>query len=120
MEATVEKLEAMFLKSHADLEYVEKRLKLDFIANADQSRRPAEENPAVMLENLRAIKAKHAALCAELRDVAAAQKEAMSSIRSSLGGVMEQLQQLQHSTCVEVAPPGVAAGHVQASSECFL
>uniref|UniRef100_A0A3Q4GIE5 Spindle and kinetochore-associated protein 2-like n=1 Tax=Neolamprologus brichardi TaxID=32507 RepID=A0A3Q4GIE5_NEOBR len=31
METTVEKLEAMFLKAEADLDYIEKRLKLDFI-----------------------------------------------------------------------------------------
>ncbi|XP_056909831.1 spindle and kinetochore-associated protein 2 isoform X3 [Takifugu flavidus] len=31
METAVEKVEAMFLKSKADLEYIEKRLKLDFI-----------------------------------------------------------------------------------------
>ncbi|XP_054873247.1 spindle and kinetochore-associated protein 2 isoform X2 [Amphiprion ocellaris] len=35
METTVEKLEAMFLKSEADLDYIEKWLKLDFMNTAE-------------------------------------------------------------------------------------
>ncbi|XP_028451172.1 SKA complex subunit 2 isoform X2 [Perca flavescens] len=104
METTVEKLEAMFLKSEADLEYIEKRLKLDFINNAAENGCPAEENPALMLENLRAIKAKHTALCSQVKEISAAQKESMASIRSDLSSAMELVQHLQQTADVEVPP----------------
>ncbi|XP_035522065.1 spindle and kinetochore-associated protein 2 [Morone saxatilis] len=105
METTVEKLEAMFLKSEADLEYIEKRLKLDFINSTAENGCPAEENPAVMLENLRAIKAKHTALCSQVKEIAAAQKESMDSIRNNLSSVMDVIQHFQQTTDVEVQPP---------------
>ncbi|KAM7374931.1 hypothetical protein PAMP_007561 [Pampus punctatissimus] len=104
METTVEKLEAMFRKSEADLEYIEKRLKLDFINSTAESGCPTEENPAVMLENLRVIKAKHTALCSQVKEMAAAQKESMDSIRGSLINAMELIQHLQQTTDVEVQP----------------
>ncbi|XP_032388996.1 SKA complex subunit 2 isoform X2 [Etheostoma spectabile] len=104
METTVEKLEAMFLKSEADLEYIEKRLKLDFINNAAENGCPAEENPALMLENLRAIKAKHTALCSQVKEIAAAQKESMDSIRNELSSAMELVQHFQQTADVEVPP----------------
>ncbi|XP_035864729.1 spindle and kinetochore-associated protein 2 isoform X2 [Sander lucioperca] len=104
METTVEKLEAMFLKSEADLEYIEKRLKLDFINNTAENGCPAEENPALMLENLRAIKAKHTALCSQVKEIAVAQKESMDSISSDLSSAMELVQHLQQTTDVEVPP----------------
>ncbi|GAA6226806.1 spindle and kinetochore-associated protein 2 [Lates japonicus] len=103
METTVDKLEAMFLKSEADLEYIERRLKLDFISTAENGC-PAEENPAVMLENLRAIKAKHTVLCSQVKEIAAAQKESMDSIRNNLGSVMKLIQDFQQTTDVEVQP----------------
>ncbi|XP_018556425.1 spindle and kinetochore-associated protein 2 [Lates calcarifer] len=103
METTVDKLEAMFLKSEADLEYIERRLKLDFISTAENGC-PAEENPAVMLENLRAIKAKHTALCSQVKEIAAAQEESMDSIRNNLGRVMKLIQDFQQTTDVEVQP----------------
>ncbi|XP_038554351.1 spindle and kinetochore-associated protein 2-like [Micropterus salmoides] len=92
----------MFLKSEADLEYIEKRLKLDFINNAAENRCPTEENPAVMLENLRAIKAKHTALCSQVKEIAAAQKESMDSITNNLSSVMDLIQHFQQTTDVEV------------------
>ncbi|XP_056298699.1 spindle and kinetochore-associated protein 2 [Pseudoliparis swirei] len=100
METTVEKLEAMFLKSEADLEYIERRLTLGFIKS--ETGCPAEENPAVMLENLRAIKAKHVALCSQVKEIAAAQKESMDSIRHNLGGAMELVQRFQQNTDLQV------------------
>ncbi|XP_042287164.1 spindle and kinetochore-associated protein 2 isoform X1 [Thunnus albacares] len=94
----------MFQKSEADLEYIERRLKLDFINNTAENGCPAEENPAVMLENLRAIKAKHTTLCSQVREIAAAQKESMDSIRDNLISVMGLIQHFQQTTDVEVQP----------------
>ncbi|KAK1882434.1 Spindle and kinetochore-associated protein 2 [Dissostichus eleginoides] len=102
METTVDKLEAMFLKSEADLEYIEKRLKLDFINNTSEN--GCKENPAVMLENLRAIKAKHAALSSQVKEIAAAQKESMDSIRNNLSTAMELVQHFQQTTDEQVDP----------------
>lgn len=56
-----------------------------------------------MMENLRNIRAKHSALCSQVREVAAAEKESMDSIRTSLSHVMELLQQLQQGAHVEVS-----------------
>lgn len=103
-----------FLKSEADLDYIEKRLKLDFINIAAENGRPAEENPAVMLENLRTIKAKHAELCSQVKEIAASQKESMDSIRNNLGSVMEMIQHFQQSADVQVQP---ATESVQESAE---
>ncbi|XP_028276815.1 SKA complex subunit 2 [Parambassis ranga] len=102
METTVEKLEAMFLKSEADLGYIEKRLQLDFINNTAQNGCPAEDNPVLMLENLKAIKVKYSALCSQVKEIEAAQKESMCSIRNNLSSVMELIQHFEQTTDVEV------------------
>lgn len=56
----------------------------------------------MMLENLRAIKAKHAALCSQVKEITAAQEESMDYIRNSLSSVMELMQHFQQTTDVEV------------------
>lgn len=61
-----------------------------------------QENLAVILENLRALKAKHATLCSQVKDIAAAQKQSMDSIRNRLGSVMNLIQNFQQTTEVEV------------------
>ncbi|XP_076606378.1 SKA complex subunit 2 [Chaetodon auriga] len=104
METTVEKLEALFLKSEADLEYIEKRLKLDFINNTAENGCPTEDNPGVMLEKLRAIKAKHTVLCSQVKEIATVQKESIDSIRNNLSSVMELIQHFQQTTDMEVQP----------------
>ncbi|XP_029923957.1 TIP41-like protein isoform X3 [Myripristis murdjan] len=104
METTVEKLEAMFQKSEADLDYIEKRLKLDFANNAAENGSAPEENPVVLLENLMAIKARYTALCSEVKEIAAAQKESVDSIRQNLNSVMQLIQQVQQTADVEVPP----------------
>ncbi|KAG7515584.1 spindle and kinetochore-associated protein 2 [Solea senegalensis] len=104
MESTVDKLEVMFQKSQADLEYIEKRLKLDFINSTAENGGSAEENPAVVLENLRSLKAKHAALSSQVKEIAAAQKESMDSIRNNLESVMKVIQNVQQTADVEVQP----------------
>lgn len=55
-----------------------------------------------MLENLRVIKAKHTALCSQLKEIAAAQKESMDSIRDNFIIVMGLIQHFQQTTDVEV------------------
>ncbi|CAI5644541.1 SKA complex subunit 2 isoform X2 [Oreochromis niloticus] len=119
METTVEKLEAMFLKAEADLDYIEKRLKLDFINSSAENGCPAENNLAVVLENLKAIKSKHSALCSQVKELTSAQKESVDSIRNNLSSVMELLQHFEQTTDMEVCS-AVAASHQEQpqSSEC--
>uniref|UniRef100_A0A674N2V1 Protein FAM33A n=1 Tax=Takifugu rubripes TaxID=31033 RepID=A0A674N2V1_TAKRU len=81
----VESLPTSFSK--ADLEYIEKRLKLDFINSG--------ENPAVILADLGAIKAKHANLFFEMEEIAAAQRRSMGSVRRSINTIKELTQHLQ-------------------------
>uniref|UniRef100_A0A3P9M0L0 Protein FAM33A n=1 Tax=Oryzias latipes TaxID=8090 RepID=A0A3P9M0L0_ORYLA len=86
-------MSSQFQKSEADLDYIERRLKLDFINST--------ENPAVMLENLKAVKAKYSLLCSEVKDIANAQKESMEAIRTSLSGIMEVIKHCQETSDAE-------------------
>lgn len=100
---TVDKLEAMFQKAEADIEYVEKRLKFDFMANAREAG-SFEGNPVQLLENLSAIKARHSSLCAQVEEIAAEQKRSMDSIRAHLDTTVQLVQQLQSTADVQVPP----------------
>lgn len=94
-----------FQKSEADLDYIEKRLKLDFInATAPGDGAPAEENLVGLLESLRPIKAKHAALSTQVKEIAAAHKESMESIRSQLDGTLQLIQHFQQTGNAEISP----------------
>ncbi|XP_030648626.1 SKA complex subunit 2 [Chanos chanos] len=103
METAVDKLEAMFQKAEADLEYVEKRLKFDFLTSARENG-ASEENPVKLLENLTAIKARHAALCAEVVEIEAEQKKSMDSIREHLSTSLMLVEELQRRADVEIPP----------------
>lgn len=61
-----------------------------------------QENPAVILESLRAIKAKHSTLCSQAKEIAAAQKESMEAIRTNLSNVMKLIQHFQQTNDLEV------------------
>ncbi|XP_051540419.1 spindle and kinetochore-associated protein 2 isoform X1 [Myxocyprinus asiaticus] len=98
---TVDKLEAMFQKAEADIEYVEKRLKFDFMTNAREAG-SFEGNPVQLLENLSAIRARHAALCSQVEEIAAEQKQSMDSIRAHLDNTVQLVQQLQNTADIEV------------------
>uniref|UniRef100_A0A3P9I1I6 Protein FAM33A n=1 Tax=Oryzias latipes TaxID=8090 RepID=A0A3P9I1I6_ORYLA len=99
-----------FQKSEADLDYIERRLKLDFINSTAENGSPAE-NPAVMLENLKAVKAKYSLLCSEVKDIANAQKESMEAIRTSLSGIMEVIKHCQETSDAEVPTLQTALWH---------
>lgn len=70
-----------------------------------------QENPAVILSDLRAIKAKHAKLFLELKEINAAQKQSMNSVRTSMNCIMELSQHLQCAPDVEVASPTEHTAH---------
>ncbi|KAK5613663.1 hypothetical protein CRENBAI_018055 [Crenichthys baileyi] len=101
MEPTVEKLETRFLKSEADLEYIERRLKLDFINSAAVSGCSAEENVTVMLENLKSLKAKHSVLRSQVSKIIDAQKESMEFIRNRVSRTMELVKHCQQASDLE-------------------
>lgn len=56
----------------------------------------------MILENLRSIRAKHAALCSQMTEITAAQKESMDYIRNSIGSAMDLMRHFQQVTHVEV------------------
>lgn len=64
-----------------------------------------QENPAVILGELKAIKAKHEKLFLEMEEIAAAQKQLMNSIRTLKNAVMELNQHLQCTCDLEVPSP---------------
>ncbi|KAG7322737.1 hypothetical protein KOW79_014083 [Hemibagrus wyckioides] len=103
METAVDKLEAMFQKAEADIEYVEKRLKFDFMTSARENG-TAEGNPVQLLESLAAIKTRHAALCTQMEEIAAEQKRSMDSIRSHLNTTVKLVEELQNTTDTQVPP----------------
>ncbi|KAL0182808.1 hypothetical protein M9458_022183, partial [Cirrhinus mrigala] len=51
--------------------------------------------------NLSAIKARHAALCAQVEEIAAEQKRSMDSIRAHLDTTVQLVQQLQNTADVQ-------------------
>uniref|UniRef100_A0A3B3XZ80 Protein FAM33A n=1 Tax=Poecilia mexicana TaxID=48701 RepID=A0A3B3XZ80_9TELE len=96
----LDKLVSDFLKSEADLEYIERRLKLDFINGA--SERGSFENVAGILENLKSIKAKHSLLRCQVSQITDAQKGSMELIRNRLGTAMELIKHCQQASHLEV------------------
>lgn len=56
-----------------------------------------------LLENLSAIKVRHVALCTQVQEIAAEQKQSMDSIRAHLNTTVQLVQQLQQTADVEVA-----------------
>ncbi|XP_029957067.1 SKA complex subunit 2 isoform X2 [Salarias fasciatus] len=102
METAVEKLEAKFLKSDADLKYIEKRLKLDFINSTVENRSTSKANPVLMLDKLKVMKAKHSSLCSKVKEISAAQKESMNFITINFNHATEVVQNLQKTADVQV------------------
>lgn len=64
-----------------------------------------QENPAVILGDLRAIKAKHLKLLLEMEEITAAQKQSMNSVRTSMNAIRELTQHLQRIRDLEVPSP---------------
>lgn len=61
-----------------------------------------QENPAAILGDLRAIKAKHAKLFLEMEEIAVVQKRSMNSVRTSMNAITELTQHLQRTRDIEV------------------
>uniref|UniRef100_A0A4W4EXQ2 Protein FAM33A n=1 Tax=Electrophorus electricus TaxID=8005 RepID=A0A4W4EXQ2_ELEEL len=92
-----------FQKAEADIDYVEKRLKFDFMTSA-REKGTVEGNPIQLLENLQAVKERHAALCAQVEEIAAEQKRSMESIRAHLDTTVKLVEELQNKADIQ-APP---------------
>ncbi|KAJ8275729.1 hypothetical protein COCON_G00074810 [Conger conger] len=103
METAVNKLEAMFQKAEADLEYIEKQLKFECMTNVPENG-GAEENPVKILENLSAIKVRHKALCTQMEQISVEQKQSVESIKGYLNTTMQLVQELQQTADTEVPP----------------
>lgn len=79
--------------------------KVDIVKTDAVLRLCLQENPAAILGELRAIKAKHANLFLEMEEIAAAQKQSMNSLRSSMNAVTELTRHLQHTRDLQVPSP---------------
>ncbi|KAJ8402204.1 hypothetical protein AAFF_G00370690 [Aldrovandia affinis] len=104
METTVNKLEAMFQKVEADLEYMEKQLKFEFMTNVPENGAAEQGNPVKLLENLSIVKVRHKALCAQVEEIAVEQKQSVESIRSYLNNTVQLVQELQLAADLQVPP----------------
>ncbi|KAF7651230.1 hypothetical protein LDENG_00113820 [Lucifuga dentata] len=104
MEAAVEKLEVLFQKSEAELDYMEKRLKLDLVTQSGSEGFLTQENPALMLAKLKAMKSRHAALKAQLTHITAAQDQSMEAIRRNLRSMTELIHNVHNTAAVEIIP----------------
>uniref|UniRef100_A0A8C3ZYB3 Protein FAM33A n=1 Tax=Denticeps clupeoides TaxID=299321 RepID=A0A8C3ZYB3_9TELE len=92
-----------FQKVEADLEYVEKSLKKDFLSGGPEAS-ALEENPVKLLENLSATKARHAELVVQMEEIATEQKRLMDSVVAHLNTYAQLAQELQKTADVEVPP----------------
>ncbi|CAL1572809.1 unnamed protein product [Knipowitschia caucasica] len=106
MEAAVDKLEALVNKSEAELEYMEKRLKLDFINSSS-----AAQNPVALLESLRAIKARNDTLSSELQELTSVYTQSMDSIRTNVEEAQEMLRVLRETAAIKEALEAPVPGH---------
>ncbi|XP_043910210.1 spindle and kinetochore-associated protein 2 [Protopterus annectens] len=103
METTVNKLEAMFEKAEADLDYIKQKLEFEIVRNLpDEGKR--KENPIMILEQLNVIKSRHKALCKQMEKISAEQKECTEVIRSTLSSTEKMLQDLNQLSCLEASP----------------
>uniref|UniRef100_A0A3B3SUF8 Protein FAM33A n=1 Tax=Paramormyrops kingsleyae TaxID=1676925 RepID=A0A3B3SUF8_9TELE len=83
-----------FQKAEADLEYVEKQLKFEFMSTVPGNGE-AQENPVKLLENLSAIKARHKSLCGQIEEIAVEQKQSVEAIKVHLNTTVQLVQELQ-------------------------
>ncbi|XP_018597382.1 SKA complex subunit 2 [Scleropages formosus] len=97
MEAAVNMLEATFQKAEADLECIEKQIKLEFMTDFPDNGLE-EENPVKILEKLNTIKARYKAVSSQLKEITALQKESMDVVRAHFGTTVQLLQELQQTS----------------------
>ncbi|XP_051542112.1 spindle and kinetochore-associated protein 2-like isoform X2 [Myxocyprinus asiaticus] len=76
-----------------------------------------EGNPAQLLENLSCIKARHAALCAQVEEIVAEQKQSMDSIRAHLDTTVQLVQQLQNTSDTQAVPTLEPQSQAQSKSQ---
>ncbi|XP_017677179.1 PREDICTED: spindle and kinetochore-associated protein 2 [Lepidothrix coronata] len=103
METAVARLEAMFQKAEADLDWIQHRLEYE-IMKIFPDDTPPEENPLAILEGLSAAKARYQALCTRMDGIAREQKEAMRGIQASVENTMKTVQELQQKAGLESLP----------------
>ncbi|XP_050177957.1 spindle and kinetochore-associated protein 2 [Myiozetetes cayanensis] len=107
METALAKLEAMFQKAEADLDWIQHRLEYEIRRNLPDDA-PPEEDPLAILEELSAAKARYKALCTRMDKISREQKEAMESLQAPVENTMKIIQELQQKACLESSPLSAA------------
>ncbi|XP_051665213.1 spindle and kinetochore-associated protein 2 isoform X2 [Manacus candei] len=103
METAVARLEAMFQKAEADLDWIQHRLEYEIMKTFPDDT-PPEDNPLAILEGLSAAKARYKALCTRMDRIAREQKEAMKGIQASVENTTKIVQELQQKAGLESLP----------------
>ena len=99
MEATVDKLEAMFHQAECDIDYISRKLDLEF--SNDQVENEALQNPKKMLEKISEIKSEFSDIVKEAEAIKMAQIEAVDFFKTQLTTACAALQKLQDSANME-------------------
>ncbi|XP_022247902.1 spindle and kinetochore-associated protein 2-like [Limulus polyphemus] len=97
MEATVEKLEALFNKAESDLNFIECKLENE-LAQITDNREP---NPVKMIHNIQEIKKEFSTLVKEIHETEKKQKEAIENLQDHLKSVCEKLEIVQQKSIVD-------------------
>ncbi|XP_027759138.1 spindle and kinetochore-associated protein 2 isoform X2 [Empidonax traillii] len=100
METALAKLEAMFQKAEADLDWIQHRLEYEIRRNLPDDALP-EEDPLAVLEGLSAAKARYKALCARMNRISREQKEATEGLQASVENTLRIVLDLQQKACLE-------------------
>jgi len=95
MDKTLDRLESMFNKADADLDYMSRKLDTEFETELAEADTPLKENPKKVLEKLGGIKKEYAAIAQETKAIQDAQQEAMKFFGSQISTLCDTLVKLE-------------------------
>jgi len=95
MDKTLDRLESMFNKADADLDYMARKLDNEFENESQLAETPLKENPSKVLEKIGEIRKEYAAIVEETKAIQDAQQEAMTFFRSQITTLCDTLVKLE-------------------------
>ncbi|CAH1800829.1 unnamed protein product [Owenia fusiformis] len=101
MEATVDKLEAMFSKAESDLDYLERKLDNEFSQTQTGEGDQVEVNPVEMLERVAKVKEEFGGIVDETNKIKEAQQEAVEFFKTQLSTLCVAMTKLQEQSGME-------------------
>ncbi|XP_060613023.2 spindle and kinetochore-associated protein 2 [Anolis sagrei] len=103
MEATVSKLETLFLNAESDLNYIQAKLEFE-VSKGLPDGLSQEENPLVLIQQLSLVKSRYKTVCDRLQKISIEKQESMRSMRATLAKTMKLVQEIQHHASMETSP----------------